>query len=379
MDIEVTHIPLIKKRTSSFIALIVGSGLLLGFFAFRPDSGAKSPQPGNPGGAASTAPGSSAPQQALPVQVYRVSPETVTLTVPATGRLLAKEAVDLVSELSRRLVRVRVEEGSVVARGDVLFELDSAELVAQLAQLNVQLSLAKINAERGTTLAAEGLLAAQEAQKSQAEYDAMLAERRVLQVTLDKTKIRAPFAGTVGLRRVSEGAWVTPSTVLVSLHDTSQLKLDFSISEKYAGMINPGSEVTFRAQGRPEVFVARVTAFEPAVDQNSRSIVLRSVVNNDKSLLPGTFASVEVPLRAASVLTIPSLAVIPTAQGHNVFVAKDGVARAVKVELGTRDAERVQVMNGLSANDDVIVTNLLRVREGAPVAVSPVAAAEAKP
>jgi membrane fusion protein, multidrug efflux system len=195
------------------------------------------------------------------VQVHTVSPESLQLSVPATGRLAARESVDLVSELSRRLKRVRFQEGTQVKKGDVLFELDASDLHAQLAQLRVQVELGRVSAERQATLSKEGLGSLQEAQTAQAEYDALQAQQRVLEVTLSKATLRAPFAGTVGLRRVSEGAWLSPSTVLVTLHDTSQLKLDFTLPERYAKLLSTGKTVNFRAEGHTEALVGTIVAF----------------------------------------------------------------------------------------------------------------------
>jgi membrane fusion protein, multidrug efflux system len=367
----VSHKVLIKTRNLVFTLIAVSGVLALGFGAL-PKSPGTAEGVRTAGATSTKAPPSGA--QPLAVQFIELRPETVELSVPASGRLLANESVDVVSELSRRLKRVRVTEGSQVKRGDVLFELETDDLSAQLAQLNVQVRLAKVNNERQITLSAEGLSPTSETLATQAEYDALLAQRQALQVTLAKAIIRAPFAGTVGLRQVSEGAWVSPSTVLVSLQDTTRLKLDFNVGERYAGILGSGKQVRFRVEGRPEVFVAEVTAFEPAVDQNSRSIVVRAMVNNEQGLLPGTFVNVEFPLKSVSALLVPTIVVNPGAQGSAVFVEKAGVAHSVAVELGERQGERVEVVKGLSAGDRVIVSNLLRLRQGTKVVARPVEA-----
>lgn len=346
--------PAIVTVVAVAIALAVGVSLL------RKGQSSAAPSQ-KPAASAAAAP-------ALEVDVYLVKPETLEIAVPATGRLLARESIDLVSEVSRRLLRIHVQEGKQVKKGELLFELDSAELRAQLGQLSVQLDLAKITAERQQKLLAEGLASEGEAQAAQARHDELLAQKRVIEVTLSKTVIRAPFAGTVGLRRVSEGAWVSSSTVLVSLHDTTQLKLDFSLPERYASLVAPGKAFHFRAEGRGEVFSGTIVAFEPTVDQSSRSVLVRGVVENEKQLLPGTFATVELPLQAQQVFLVPSIAVIPGAAGRTLFVEREGVAHSVLVELGPRSGERVQVLSGIVEGDRVVISNLLRVRPGAKIA-----------
>lgn len=318
---------------------------------------------------AGSPPAASSTGRALPIEVYQVQEESFELTVPSTGSLLARESVELVSELSRRLVRVRAQEGAKVRRGQILFELDTADLRAELKRLDVQIRLAKTNAERQKALLAEGLTTRQQFDIGEAELSGLEAERGVLGVTLAKATIRAPFAGTLGLRQVSEGAWLTPSTVLASLHDTSSLKLDFTVPERYAASLTPGQEFRFQVAGRAEPLKAKILAFEPSVEAASRSIRVRGVLENaPEDLLPGAFATVELPVRVEQAILIPSIAVIPGADGRRVFVAREGLAHSVRVELGARTTDRVQVLSGLSPGDSVAVSNLLRIRDGARVA-----------
>jgi membrane fusion protein (multidrug efflux system) len=317
--------------------------------------------------ASGAAPPSSAPTAAAPIPVdfVTVALEPFDVGVQATGTLLARESVELVSELNRRLVKVRAEEGSQVKKGQVLFELDAADLNAQLAQLAVQARLAKVTLERNQKLSLEGLSTQAELETAQANLDAAEAQRRVLGVTLSKTVIRAPFDGKLGLRRVSEGAWLSPSTVLATLQDTSTLKLDYTLPERYAGLVAVGSEFGFRIAGNAEQFRGKVLAQESAVDKATRSILVRAVVENQPQLVPGTFATVEVPLRAEQALLVPAIAVLPDVEGRRVFVEQGGVARSVTVEVGARTTERIQILSGLKPGDKVVTSNLLRVRNGA--------------
>jgi membrane fusion protein, multidrug efflux system len=311
---------------------------------------------------------------AIEVEVQRVAAEPLEVQVTATGTLLGREAVQLVSELSRRLLRVHADEGSMVRRGDVLFELDASDLKAELAKLDVQARLAKATLERTDRLLAEGLSNQQELELARARVDEATAERQSLRVTLGKTLIRAPFAGTLGLRRVSEGAWVTPSTLLATLQDTSSMKLDFTLPERYAGAVRQGGEFRFRVEGRSETFAGKVAAIEPSVDPATRSLLVRGLIDGQTSLVPGAAASVEVPLRVERALLVPALAILPGIEGRRVFVAAGGRARSTRVEVGFRSGERAQIVSGLNEGDAVITTNLLRLREDMPVEL---AAAEA--
>jgi membrane fusion protein (multidrug efflux system) len=343
------------------VPLTLGAAALLAALA----SYALQNRPASAGAAASASAAPAAPP--IPVDVVTVGTESFEVRVQATGTLLPRESVELVSELNRRLTKVRAEEGAQVKKGQVLFELDAADLNAELGRLEVQARLAKVTLDRNQKLSNEGLSTQQELDIARANLDAADAQRRVLGVTLAKTIIRAPFAGTLGLRRVSEGAWVSPSTVLATLQDTSTLKLDFTLPERYGGLVAVGSEFTFKIAGHGETFKGKVLAQEPTVDKQTRSLVVRGVVEQQPSLLPGSFATVDVPLRTEQALLVPAIAVVPDVEGRRVFVVRDGVARGVRVEVGARTADRAQILSGLSPGDQVVVSNLLRVRNGAKV------------
>lgn len=351
------------------LAAGVAIGVLAGGSWLWRSSGENAAALPTPGAVRSGTPGAAA-AQAVSVEVHRVVPEPLEVQVTATGSLLGRESVQIVSELSRRLLKVHAEEGMRVAKGALLFELDGADLAAELAKLEVQARLTRATLDRTQRLMAEGLSNQQELDLASARVDEVAANRQALRVTLSKTEIRAPFAGTLGLRRVSEGAWVTPSTLLSTLQDTSTLKLDFTLPERYAGTVRIGGTFRFRVEGRPETFEGTVGAIEPSVDPATRSLLVRGVIAGSTELLPGSAASVEVPLRVEQALLVPPIAIIPGIEGRRVFVVDGGRARSTPVELGFRTADRVQVVGGLSAGDQVITTNLLRIRDDVPVSVA---------
>jgi membrane fusion protein (multidrug efflux system) len=301
-----------------------------------------------------------------------VKPQPVGETLKTVGTLLANESVELVSELSRRLVAIEFEQGSQVRKGDRLFRLDDADLRAQLAELEVQRELAARTLERQRALLEYEKKALSQQAFDQAATDlaAIEAEMASLRVTLAKTEIRAPFAGRVGLRRVSEGAWITPETPLTTLQDTSRIKLDFTLPERYAGALAVGQSFSFRVAGRGESFEGRVLAIEPVIEAATRSVRARGIAENPaRALVPGAFATVEVPLaRAGEGLLVPAQAVVPSATGHAVWVVRDGRAALREVEIGLRTRDAVEILRGLDAGEAVLTTNLLRVREGARIA-----------
>jgi membrane fusion protein (multidrug efflux system) len=334
-------------------------------------------------GDAALPPPGTGPQAPLQAEAYVVDARPITETVRTVGTLAANESVEIVAELSRRLVAVDVEEGSAVEKGARLFKLDDADLRSELAELEARHRLAARTEQRQRELMAMGkkALSEQAYDQATAELQAVQAQMASLRVTLAKTEIRAPFSGRVGLRRVSEGAWLTPSTPLTTLQDISRIKIDFTLPERHANAIAIGQSFRFRVAGRSEDLEGRVIAIEPAIDAPTRSLVVRGISENpDGALMPGAFATLDVPVAAeASGILIPAQAIIPSATGHAVYVLREGAAALQDVEIGTRSAESVQVLRGLALGDTVLTTNLLRIRPGARVEVVQVAGASAAP
>jgi membrane fusion protein (multidrug efflux system) len=268
---------------------------------------------------------------------------------------------------------VHVVEGTEVEAGALLFKLDDADLQAQLAELEVRRGMAARTAERQRVLLSydKKALSQQAFDQAQADLQAIEAQIAALRVTLAKTEIRAPFRARAGLRRVSEGAWITPETPLTTLQDTSRIKIDFSLPERYAGAVRIGQPFTFEITGRAERFEGTVVAIEPAIDAPTRSLVVRGVTENPSgTLLPGAFAAVEVAIvQPAEGLLVPAEAVVPSATGHAVYLLRDGRAELREVEIGLRTREALEIRRGLAPGDTVLTSNLLRLRPGARVEV----------
>lgn len=312
----------------------------------------------------------------LQAESYVAAAVPIHDTVSTVGTLAANEAISVVSELSRRLVSIAVAEGTDVEKGDLLFKLDDADLRAKLAELEVQRQLSARTEERQRALLAydKKALSQQAYDQALAELHGIEAQMDSLRVTLAKTGIRAPFRARVGLRRVSEGAWITPEIVMTTLQDTSRIKVDFSIPERHAGAVAIGTRFSFRVASRAEDFEGRVIAIEPVIDAPTRSLLVRGLADNTQgALIPGAFASVEVPIeRPLAGILVPAQAIVPAATGHSVFVLREGRAAPQEVEIGLRTRDSVEIVRGLNVGDTVLTSNLLRLRAG--VRIEPVTA-----
>lgn len=308
-------------------------------------------------------------QQVLTAEAYVARDTVVNYQINTVGTLRANEHVEIQSEVSQRLITINFHEGSFVRKGTLLFKLDDATLQAEWKKLRIQEELAVQNELRDHVLLEKGGISQQEYDETLNHLKTIQAEIESIEVDIEKTEILAPFSGRVGLRNVSEGAYIRPVDVLTTLKDVSMIKLDFTVPERYAGSIRKGQEVRFTIAGNPDTFTAIIDAFQTAVDVSTRNLAIRALAANTEGLLiPGLSVKVmlDFPESQPSIF-IPTQCLIPTIRGYEVFKSWQGVIEAIQVKTGSRTDESVQILEGLLAGDTVIMTNLLRLKHGAKV------------
>ncbi len=305
----------------------------------------------------------------VPVDAIVLKTEILKDEMEATGTLVANQAVDIVSELNRKVVRVNVKEGSVVSTGALLFQLDDADLQAQLEQVNQQLKLAKLNEQRLKDLIAHQAVIQQDYDQTFTNLKVIEAQAQQLKVQIAKTRIRAPFSGRIGIIHVYPGSFVTPQTVMTNLQDYTRLKLDFSVPEKYSAILHEGSQVGFTVESTGKNYTANVVAHEAKLDQNTRTLLVRAVSANPKEeLLPGQSARLKIALSTSgNTLMVPTQSLMPSAQGYNVYAVKNNKAVIIPVQTGQRSDRSVEITSGLTAGDTLVVSNLLRLSPGSAV------------
>jgi len=308
-----------------------------------------------------------APQK---VATLRIAPEPFTESLSATGSLLADEGVELQAEINGKIAAIRFREGSRVKRGELLVKLNDADLRAQRALAQHNLELAQLREQRVGQLVKEGIVTASDYDTARFEVAARLDQISIIDAQIEKTEVRAPFDGVVGLRYVSEGSYVNATTRVATLQQIDRLKVNFSVPEKYAGRIRIGSPIRFAINGSDRRFAGAIYAFDPRIDAGTRTVVIRAVCDNPEGvLLPGAFANVELELATVSdAILVPAEAVIPGVSDKNVFVMVDGKAERRAVEIGTRTANQVQILSGLQVGDRLIVSGLQQMRPGLAVA-----------
>jgi membrane fusion protein (multidrug efflux system) len=316
-------------------------------------------------------PGESPP---MPVKTAPVTRETLNVEVTAIGTLRADETVVIRPEIAGRIATIHFKEGQAVRQGEPLATLDQAEYQAQLASSAAQLALEESSFRRLQDLERKNLTSQQNLDEARAKLDAARAQQELNRVRLDKTVIRAPFDGTVGLRQVSPGAYVKPGDDIANLESLGSMKLDFRVPETYLARLRAGQSLAVRVDAYPDqLFDGAIYAIEPGVDEETRTVLLRArLPNKGNKLRPGLFARVSLVLeQRENALVVPEQAIVPVGQKTFVYRVVDGKAAMTPVTLGLRRPGQVEIVEGVNAGDVVVTDGQLKIRDGAAVTVLP--------
>jgi membrane fusion protein (multidrug efflux system) len=303
------------------------------------------------------------------VDAIIVKPQPITNHIEVNGTVVANEYVELHPEASGRLIYLNVPEGKWIEEGTVIARVNDADLKAQINKTKVLLDLAEKTEERyKQLLAVNGI--------NQSDYDAALnvvsgykADIEYTKALLEKTVVKAPFSGIVGLRMVSLGAYVSPTTLIATLQQLDKIKIDFTLPEEYTNVVRIGGMVNVRtdANEKNQQVKAEILAIEPQVNQNTRNIKVRALLQNTKAN-PGAFVKVYINAgEDKSALMVPTNCIIPDDKNKQLVLIKEGKASFVNVQTGIRQANNVEITKGINDGDTVIVTGVLFVRPKNPV------------
>lgn len=351
-----------KLKYIIYALLIVGIGAHVFYRIDKNAEAKKESGGGGPGG------GKKPP---MAVNAVVVQPQEYSNILSLSGSIEANEQVELHSEVSGIAEKIFFQEGSQVSKGQVLVKVNDVELRAQLGEARTRQNLAGENARRAKLLLDKEAISREEYDIATADYKTAQAQTQLVNAQLAKTSIKAPFSGVIGLRSISPGTFVTPETIIARLVNSSQIKITFSIPEKYASQMKVNSDVTFTVAGEQTKYTARIYALEPAVEEATRTLKVRALAQNPQGrLIPGTFANVSLPLeKIEDAFLVPTEAIVPVQGGKKVFIANSGKAKEVKVQTGTRNEKDIVVLEGLKAGDTVLTTGVLTLKDDAPVKV----------
>jgi membrane fusion protein, multidrug efflux system len=308
------------------------------------------------------------------VDVFIASAAAVAQTIEVPGSLAPYEETSLQPEISGRVTGIYFKEGSSVSKGALLVKLYDADLQAQLKKLQVQLEIAKQTEQRQAELLKINGISQQDYDLSLLNVKNLQADIDILKTSIAKTELRAPFSGKIGLRNISEGAYISPQTIVATLRQVSQLKLDFTVPERYSAKMTAGSTVLFKTDGSDKLYKATIIATENNIQENNRSLRVKAVATQQSSdLFAGAFIKVQARLgENDKALLVPTQAVIPQARNKKVIMIKNGLAANEIVTTGVRDSTYVEITSGLKAGDTVLISGLLTTKPGSKVVVNTV-------
>ncbi|MDR1981264.1 MAG: efflux RND transporter periplasmic adaptor subunit [Tannerellaceae bacterium] len=311
--------------------------------------------------------------QILNINAEVIHLQPLTDTYVATGSTIPDEEVDLSFESSGKIVAIYFTEGTHVKEGDLLAKINDKPLQAQLKKLEAQVPLARDRVYRQHTLLEKDAVSQEAYEQVTTEYEKLMADIELVKANIAQTELRAPFDGIIGLRSVSEGAYATPSTVIVKLTKISPIKIEFSFPEKYVSEIKDGTSIVFRMEsstGIMQDYRAKVYALESKIEPTTRTLKARAIYPNlNEVIQPGRTLSIVLSKREVNALAVPSEAVIPEMGKNIVYLYKSGVAKPTEIIIGLRTESRVEVLEGIHPGDTVITTGVMQMRTGMKVTI----------
>jgi membrane fusion protein, multidrug efflux system len=294
--------------------------------------------------------------------------------ISISGSLEPFESVDLKNEVAGRVVSINLPEGKFVKSGTLLVKLFDDDLQSTLKKLQTQLAIQQEIYKRQSELLKVNGISQNDYELTGLQLNSLKADIEVEKTMIRKTEVRAPFDGVIGLRNISIGAIITPSTLLATIRTANKLKLDFYVPEKYGSELRAGMKIKFSMSNSVKLFDATVVATEQGIDDATRNLKVRAIVNSQsKELIAGGFAKVQLQLNQNNkALMIPTYAIIPQEDNKILIVAHGGKAKFIKVKTGMRKASTVEITQGIQPGDTIVTSGLLFLKEGAKLSYSSV-------
>ncbi len=354
-----------KKRVKWSLVALVGGGLI-GWGVYS-----QMPQPNEELAEANQVMTTqSRGKKALNINAVVVHPRMLTDEVPIIGSLIPDEEVNLSFETSGKIVEINFEEGTTVQKGQLLAKVNDRPLQAQLQRLVSQLKLAEDRVFRQDALLKRDAVSQEAYEQVKTELATLNADIESVEAQIAQTELRAPFDGIIGLRQVSVGTYASPTTIVAKLTKISPLKLEFSVSERYARDIQVGTNLTFTLEGSLDTYHAQVYARESSLDINTHTLTVRALYPNPSGIMPGRYASITLKRQEyKDALAIPSQAIVPEMGKDKVFLYRSGKAEPVEIVTGIRTDALVQAVKGLAAGDTVIISGTQQLRTGMDVTI----------
>ncbi|WP_105255869.1 efflux RND transporter periplasmic adaptor subunit [Pseudoalteromonas sp. T1lg75] len=303
------------------------------------------------------------------VQVHTVEQQQRAVNVDGIGSSRANQAIFIKSAQSDYVDEIYFDDGELVKAEQLLVQLRDTEEQLRVKELEANLSEVERQLNRLTELARSQAAAKSLLEEQRAKFEATQAQLEAAKTKLAEMQVRAPFAGTLGKRMISKGAFVSNSTEITTLDDLSVIKVDFNVPEKYLAQLRVGMSVSARSDAYPaRTFNGKVTHVSSRVDMNTRSVPISASFSNNEALLrPGMLLNTTLELKTYEALLVPEKAIIPRQDKHFVFQVVDGIATEVEVKVDKRYDSWVGISSGLKAGDQVVTEGIIKIRSGSPV------------
>lgn len=297
-----------------------------------------------------------------------VKAREVEQIITAPGRTMPFEEVKLYSEIAGRVQSINFVEGQSIKKGQTLVRIDTDILKAEKKQLEVDLRLAEKDFNRKKELY-EAEAGTQEAvEQAESNLEGIKAQIQLINVQIDKGIIRAPFSGRIGLREISEGAYITTSDLITSLAQTNKLKVSFSVAQRYASRVEIGQKILLKPISDSidkTMETAVVYATDPTIDESTQMYNIRAKMNGSSNIVPGGFVSIKYNLGTfKNSIEVPTQAIVAVVDGQIIWKFDNGKAKRTKVNVGIRSDDKIQVFGDISSGDTVILTGLLGMKDG---------------
>jgi membrane fusion protein (multidrug efflux system) len=301
-------------------------------------------------------------QQPVIVDVIIAHPQKITNLMEANGTVVANEYAELHPEVSGRVVYLDIPEGKMVTKGTILARINDADLQAQIEKTKVLLELATITEQRNKKLLSINGINQNDYDVALNQVNSLKADLAYTQTLIDKTVIKAPFDGLIGLRQISPGAYITPLTVVATIQQVNKLKIDFTVPEQFASLIKKGKTVDVDLDaGKSAKRKATIFATEPLINATSRNLKIRAYLEGTAN--PGGFVKIYLDAgENSNSIMVPANAIIPDASTKKLVVVKNGVSNLVKITTGVRNVGAVEVLTGINEGDSVVVSGVLFAR-----------------
>lgn len=303
--------------------------------------------------------------EVVSIEAVELQSKIVDNTIEVNGSIIPNEFTEIRAEVAGRITKIYFKEGTFVKEGTLLVQLFDDDLQANLKKYKAQLDLKIKSAERIKKLLDANGINVQEYDDIQNQIASLKSDIDFVNAQISKTKIVAPFSGQIGLRNVSQGAFLSANSIITTLQQIDQLKIDFNVPENFSNNIKIGNKIKYLVDANKDTNLASIIAIEPVINQNTRNLKVRAKLETSSKTnnLAGKFAKVLIKSENTNKsILIPTQAIIPDNKLKKVFVIKNGIANQVVITTGIRKDNDIQVLSGLNEKDTIAITGILYLR-----------------